>query len=94
MTAPPGSTRPASSAQPTKTQERGGRSQRRDVVTVLEHLSPETLRDLAGAITARRSSTIARRRLSPEGVDKLADILLSGTTPTIGFFRRNWRTES
>jgi len=64
------------------------------IVTILQHLDPCTLRDLAAAITARRSSTIARRRLTPEGVDKLADILLSGTTPTIGFFRRNWQTES
>jgi hypothetical protein len=63
-------------------------------VTVLEHLSPETLRDLAGAITARRPSTIARRRLTPEGVDKLADMLIAGKKPTIGFFGRNWRTET
>jgi hypothetical protein len=63
-------------------------------VTILEHLSPETLRDLAGAITARRPSTIARRRLAPEGVDMLAGILLAGQKPTIGFFLRNWRDAS
>ena len=63
-------------------------------MTVLEHLSPETLRDLAGAITARRPSMIARRRLTPEGIDKLADMLLAGQKPTIGFFRSNWRPEA
>lgn len=61
---------------------------------VLQHLSPETLRDLAGAITARRPSTISRRRLTPEGVEQLADMLIAGQKPTIGFFRRNWRDVS
>lgn len=30
----------------------------------------------------------ARRSLTPEGVDRLAEIIASGSTPTIGFFRR------
>ena len=54
----------------------------------LTHLSPRTLRDLAAAIEARTPAVRGRDTLSPEGVDRLADILVSGSTPTIGFYRR------
>ena len=54
----------------------------------LAQLSPRTLRDLAAAIEARTPAARARDTLSPEGVDRLADILIQGTTPTIGFYRR------
>jgi hypothetical protein len=56
--------------------------------SVLEHLSPRTLRDLAAALEARTPAVRARGTLSTEGVDELADILIAGTTPTIGFYRR------
>ena len=55
---------------------------------VLEHLSPRTLRDLASAIEARTPAVQARRDLSAAGVDEPADILIAGTAPTIGFYRR------
>jgi hypothetical protein len=57
-------------------------------VAVLEHLSPRTLRDLAAALEARTPAVRARGTLPAEGVAELADILISGTAPTIGFYRR------
>jgi hypothetical protein len=54
----------------------------------LAHLDPQTLRDVATAIEARSPGSTARRRLTPEGVERLADILLAGDTPTIGFWQR------
>lgn len=56
-------------------------------------LSPRTLRDLAAAIEARTPAARARGTLSAEGVDRLAGILLAGTTPTIGFYRRHLMAE-
>jgi hypothetical protein len=58
-------------------------------LTALEHLSPRVLRDLAAVIEARTPEVRARRALSAEGVERLADILLAGSTPTIGFYRRH-----
>ena len=55
---------------------------------LLAHLSPETLRDLAAAIEYRSPNARARRQLTPEGIEKLADIFLAGSLPTVGFFRR------
>ena len=56
--------------------------------SVLQYLNPSTLRDLAAAIEYRSPKAKARRELTPEGIEKLAAILLSGGTPTAGFFRR------
>jgi len=56
--------------------------------SVLEHLSPSTLRHLASAIEARDPERVARRQLTQEGIEHLADILLAGGKPSIGFFRR------
>jgi hypothetical protein len=60
----------------------------------IAHLSPRTLRDLAAAIEARTPGMRARRALTAEGIERLADILLAGTTPTVGFYRRHVRTET
>jgi hypothetical protein len=57
-------------------------------VTLLEHLAPSTLRHLAAAIEARDPEMVARRQLTEEGIERLADILLAGSVPTIGFWRR------
>jgi hypothetical protein len=54
----------------------------------LLELTPKTLRDLAGAMEGRTAAAEARRSLTPAGVDRLADILLAGSTPTVGFFIR------
>lgn len=55
---------------------------------VLVHLSPSNLRHLAAAIERRDPQLTARRQLSEEGIERLADILLAGSQPTLGFFRR------
>jgi hypothetical protein len=57
-------------------------------MTTIEHLDPATLRHLAAAIEGRSPEMVARRALAPEGVDRLADILLGGGKPTIGFWRK------
>jgi hypothetical protein len=51
-------------------------------------LNPSTLRDLAAAIEWRSPAAVARRRLTPEGIERLAEILLAGERPAIGLFRR------
>lgn len=60
----------------------------------LQYLSPRTLRDLAAAIEMRDPATIARAELTDEGIERLADICLSGSRPTIGFWRRYRRQAS
>ncbi len=60
----------------------------------LASLSPKTLRDLAAAIEYRSPEARARRELTPEGIERLADIYLAGSQPTVGFFRRYRRAES
>ncbi len=51
-------------------------------------LNPRTLRELACLIEAWSPQMKARAQLSEEGLERLADILLAGGKPTIGFFRR------
>jgi hypothetical protein len=55
---------------------------------ILEHLAPRTLRELASIIENRDPELVARRELSDDGVERLAEILLSGSTPTVGFWTR------
>jgi hypothetical protein len=54
----------------------------------LANLRPADLRHLAAAIEARSPEAKARRDLAPEGIERLADIYLSGSSPTVGFFKR------
>jgi len=54
----------------------------------LVSLSPKTLRNLAAAIEGQDPQRAARHELTPEGVERLAEILLAGSQPTIGFWRR------
>jgi hypothetical protein len=56
-------------------------------------LSPRTLRHLGHALLARADAAEATdrsavARLTPEGVDRLAEILTTGSRPTVGFWRR------
>lgn len=60
------------------------------VERILRHLSPATLRELAAIKERSDPERIARQLLPPEGAERLAEILLSGSTPTVGFWRR-WR---
>ncbi len=55
---------------------------------LLTHLSPKTLHDLAAAIEYRSPAARARRALTDEGIERLADVLLSGSLPTVGLFTR------
>jgi hypothetical protein len=58
------------------------------MVRAAELLDPSTLRHLAAVIDARDPERVSRSRLSAEGVDRLADILLAGSRPTVGFWLR------
>ena len=58
------------------------------MTAVLTRLDPTVLRELAAVIEYRSPEATARRELSPEGIERLADILLAGSTPTVGFWRR------
>ena len=69
--------------------------------TPLVGMDPTTMRDLGHALIARAEAAEeadprrkAYRNLTPEGVERLAEILTVGDRPTIGFFLRNRRTES
>ena len=59
--------------------------------TALAELDPATLRALAAAIEGQDPERRARRELTDEGREKLADLLLAGGKPTVGFFRRHRR---
>jgi hypothetical protein len=63
-----------------------------DIVRFVPVSDPATLRELAAAIEARQHD--ARRRLNPEGVERLAQMVLRKEKPTIGFFLRYRRTEA
>jgi hypothetical protein len=58
------------------------------VTALLTRLDPGILRELAAVIEYRSPEATARRGLTPEGIERLADILLAGGTPTVGFWRR------
>jgi hypothetical protein len=60
---------------------------------VLERLSAATLRQLGSAlmgraVTMEEDHRARRVQLSDEGIEKLAEILVRGDKPTIGFYRR------
>ena len=55
---------------------------------VLSDLHPATLHALAAAIQARDPELVARRQLTDEGLERLADLLIAGDRPTIGFWRK------
>ncbi len=62
---------------------------------LLARMDPTTLRDLGHALIARAEAAEqadprrkAYRNLTPEGIERLAEILASGSRPTVGFFLR------
>lgn len=58
-------------------------------MTQLQNLRPSTLRALAAALEARQPpDRLCAADLTPEGVERLGDLLTEGETPTIGFWRR------
>jgi hypothetical protein len=63
----------------------------RELAAVIEIRAPAmvaNLRHRAALIDGRDWELVARRSLSPEGRERLADIYLAGSIPTIGFWRR------
>jgi hypothetical protein len=54
-----------------------------------ELFTPSTLRHVAAAMEARDPRLVARRRLSEASLCELADMILEGRTPTIGWWRRH-----
>jgi len=63
----------------------------RELVSVVEVRAPAmvaNLRHQAALIDGRDWELRARRSLSPEGVDRLAEILLNCSCPTVGFWLR------
>jgi hypothetical protein len=62
--------------------------------TIPAQLSARTLRDLGSALIARaraveQSEATYGRELSPEGVERLAEILAAGSRPSLGFWLRH-----
>lgn len=57
--------------------------------TMLLELDPADLRHLAGLIETQSPKARARARLTDEGRGELADILIRGDRPTIGWWRRH-----
>jgi hypothetical protein len=55
---------------------------------LLDYLDAPTLRHLAAVKEAQDPARLARQALTPEGIDRLAEILLAGDKPTIGWWRR------
>jgi hypothetical protein len=60
---------------------------------LLAELTAEQLRHLAALKEADAPSFRIRRELSEEALTELADLLLAGETPTIGWWRRARRRE-
>jgi hypothetical protein len=56
------------------------------VAQILEYLDAPTLRHHASLKDAQDPQLVARRALTPEGIDRLAEILLNGGKPTVGFW--------
>ena len=55
---------------------------------VLDQFDAPTLRELAAVRERQDPARLARRQLTPEGQERLAEILARGDRPTIGFWRR------
>lgn len=60
---------------------------------LIEQFEGPTLRILADLMDDEDPKLLARRRLTDEGVEKLADILIAGKRPTIGLFRKYRRQD-
>jgi hypothetical protein len=58
------------------------------VAQLLTAVDASTLRELADLKERQDPRRRAIHKLSPEGLDRLAEILLAGSQPTIGFWRR------
>lgn len=52
-------------------------------------LTVADLRHLAAAIEARSPTRRALRNLSPEAIEELAEMLVRGDSPTVGWFEKH-----
>jgi hypothetical protein len=55
---------------------------------LIDQFSPTDLRDLAAAMEMETPRMVARRRLSDDSIEELAEMLTTGKWPTIGWWRR------
>jgi hypothetical protein len=63
-------------------------------MTALQNLRPSTLRALAAALEARQPpDRLCSSDLTPEGVERLADLFSQRQTPALGFWRKYRRTD-
>ncbi|HVA04761.1 MAG TPA: hypothetical protein VMU64_13575 [Acidimicrobiales bacterium] len=60
-------------------------------MTTLIDLSPSDLRHLAAAIDGMDPAHQPRRRLTQEAAGELAEMLVAGKVPTIGWWRKHPR---
>ena len=56
---------------------------------LVEQFTPATLREMASAMEERAPIRVACRQLDAVGIDALAEMLLAGKTPTLGWWRRH-----
>ena len=56
---------------------------------LVSQFTPEALRHLASMMEDESPGMVARRRLNETGVNALAEILVTGNKPTIGWWSRN-----
>lgn len=61
---------------------------------LVSQFTPDALRQLAAVIEYESPGMVARRRLNETGVNALADILVTGKKPTVGWWLRNGGGES
>jgi hypothetical protein len=62
---------------------------------LIDTFTADALRQLAWLMDQEEPRTAARRNLSPEGIEELADIITNRhSVPTVGFFRRNRREDA
>jgi hypothetical protein len=62
--------------------------------TLLRDLGPTALREIASVMEATSPASVGRSRLTDEGRADLADMLLSGRKPTIGWWERHLKGTS
>ncbi len=56
---------------------------------LLDHFTAAELRELASFKDSQTPGMVARRRLTDEALDELAEMLAAGRKPTIGWWRRH-----
>ena len=63
-------------------------------ILIANSFAPDELRHLAAIRDAERPGSIARRSLSNRSAEELADMIVGGRRPTIGWWRRHSKAAS